>query len=163
MTAAFLAAAVAAAPAFARDHGGDHDAGGGGAAATGGAATMGGGATTSGGAVSGNAGAYSGYKPFNGPGVIPHDAARNAQTTAPRTTTGSGSYSGRYTYNGRHGDRDRGRDRYARGGFGFGFYDDGYDNDYAYYPYDEGGYYGGDCYTRRVRIHHHWVWRRYCD
>jgi hypothetical protein len=47
---------------------------------------------------------------------------------------------------------------YGYSGFAFGYYDP-----YAYgaYPY----YYEDippDCYIRRVRVHHHWVYRRYC-
>ena len=68
--------------------------------------------------------------------------------------------------NGQHHRGDRGGHHFARGPAygGFGVYGFGvpfafdYGWGYSDYPPDE-----PECYLRRVRVHHHWVWRQYCD
>ena len=66
--------------------------------------------------------------------------------------------------NGRHGGHRAGhRGHFARGPVYGGFGVFGFGVPYAFgedwgYPDDE-----PDCYLRRVRVHHHWVWRQYCD
>ena len=72
--------------------------------------------------------------------------------------------------------RRPGRSNFAgRSGRGHGGYQGHYHGQRAYGPtfglwglpfaYDYGWGYPDepDCYLRRVRVHHHWVWRQYCD
>ena len=78
-----------------------------------------------------------------------------------RSFSGNRSFAGNGSYRGH-----RGGHHFARGPVygGFGVYGFGvpfaYDYGWGYpdYPVDE-----PDCYLRRVRVHHHWVWRQYCD
>jgi hypothetical protein len=61
-------------------------------------------------------------------------------------------------FNGRHGHRHRHFVAGVPSWWG------AYAYDYGPYPYDYyyDDDYGPDCHVRHVRIHHHWVWRRYC-
>jgi hypothetical protein len=136
--AALLAGVLVATPAAAQNNGnggGAHAASGGGAPSNGG----GGG----GGRGSFNGGGGGGRGSFNGGGGGGAPTARN------------------FAGNGHHNHGHYGR-HFANGPvyggigvFGFG----------VPYLYDNWGYADDEpeCYLRRVRIHHHWVWRQFCD
>ncbi len=137
MAAAALLACAMATPAFAAS---DAPGGGGGGGGRSGAGGGGGGAPSGGGG--GDRGAFRGGAP--GPSA-----------PAGRSFRGNPNFAGQH--HGHHGYRHRGGPAYVP----WAFY--GLDVPFAYeygwgYPDDE-----PDCYLRRVRINHHWVWRQYCD
>jgi hypothetical protein len=147
IAAALLAGAMIATPAGAQAV---HQSGGGSGAPNGGSGGGGGGGSAHiGGGGGGGAPAVrggGGSARFNAPAI-----------QSPRGNVGRAP-SGRFASNGRpwHGNRHHRRSYPSFGFFGWG-------GPYAYdYGWDEPYYYGPDCYWRHVRLHHHWVWRRYC-
>jgi len=116
-------------------------------------------------------GTFNSPRSFNGPSQWsggPMQGSRNRANV-------SGGTSHNWQWNSNHVAGDFGRDgrhhrHHHRGGFfPFGVYAYDYGYDYPYGYYDDGyvddyyGYPAEDCYVRRVRVHGHWVRRRFCD
>ena len=158
LAAALFGALVIGTPALAR-HGG----GGGGGAPGGG--SMRGGSSGAAPAVMHNAAPSTAGNRTNGNFGVSNGAMRWSGNR--RGPSGMAAPSGQWRSSRIAGDFERHghHHRHHRGGFfPFGVFasgDYGYYDDYYYdYPYDDSY---EDCYIRHVRIHGHWVRRRYCE
>jgi hypothetical protein len=146
IAAGLLALAVMAAPAYGRGGGGGGGGGGGASAFSGGG---GGGGGHGGGAA--NAGGGGGGGKYGGGGnTFGGNSAKYGGDTAGRGSSRNARVN-RNGSNWQHHDHRRYGPVYG----GWGFWPFAYDYGWGYYEQPV-------CYDRRVRVRHHWEWRRYC-
>jgi hypothetical protein len=150
LVAALIGTLVIGTPALARHgsgggtYGGGSMKGGPSGAATSAAPSMGGNRTNS------NFGASNGTMRWSGSRQVPSGMAPSSGQWR------SSRIAGDFDHHGHHHHHHRGFFPFGVFASGYGYYDDYYYD----YPYDDSY---EDCYIRRVRIHGHWVRRRYCE